>query len=106
MFLRKSASDISDPNAAPYCHTRLAQLSNAGSSVNPRSSVIGSNCVRPVDLRLELGSPPSRFSTTPVVRTRPDTFVRPGTYCPSHFTRKLKFLYGSKRVGLFGNSGM
>src|SRR5262249_14958836 len=56
-----------------------------------------SNSVRPGDLRLLLGSPPSRCLTTSVVRFSTLILLTPATYCPSHFRRNLKFLYGSKR---------
>ena len=60
--------------------------------VTPRSSVIASYSVRPGDLRLELGSPPSRCFTTSVVRFSALTLLTPATYWPSHLTRNLKFL--------------
>src|SRR3954463_2393099 len=103
MSLRKSASDTSDPSPAPKFQTLLAQRSNSGSYVTPRSSVIASNSVRPGAFRDELGSPPSRCFTTSVVRLSDETLLTPATYWPSHFTRNLKFLYGSKRVGLTVN---
>src|SRR5260370_33517333 len=58
---------------------------------------MGSNSFRPGDLRLVDGSPPSRWVTTCVVRLSPLTLLMPATYRPSHFTRNLKFLYGSFR---------
>src|SRR5271170_5858484 len=106
MSFRNSLSATSEPRLAPYIQTRFAQASNEVSSVRPRSSVMGSNCVSPGDLRLVEGSPPSRFSITPVTRVRPETRVTAGMYFPSHFTRNLKFLYGSRRVGLTVNSAM
>ena len=48
------------PKPAPKRQTLFAQFSNSGSWVTPRSSVIGPYSVRPGDLRLLLGSPPSR----------------------------------------------
>src|SRR2546426_11082139 len=98
--LRKSLSETSAPRPAPKFHTLLAHFSNSVSWVTPRSSVMGSYSVRPGDLRLLLGSPPSRCFTTSVVRFRPPTLLTPATYLPSHFTRNLKFLYGSKRFVL------
>jgi hypothetical protein len=56
--------------------------------------------VRPGDLRVLEGSPPSRCLTTSVVRLSELTLLTPATYLPSHLTRNLKFLYGSKRVAL------
>src|SRR3954468_1704466 len=97
MSLRKSASDTSAPRPDPKFQILLAHRSNSGSCVTPRSSVTGSNSVRPGDLRLDDGSPPSRCFTTSVVRLRLETLLTPATYRPSHFTRNLKFLYGSKR---------
>src|SRR5215467_6135381 len=61
---------------------------------------MASYSVRAGDLRLVLSSPPSRCLTTSVVFLRPLTLLTPATYLPSHFTRNLKFLYGSKRCGL------
>src|SRR5262245_31810767 len=61
---------------------------------------MASYSVRPGDLRLELGSPPSRCLTTSVVRLIDETLLTPATYLPSHLTRNLKFLYGSKRCVL------
>src|SRR6185312_127657 len=43
---------------------------------------------------------PSRCLTTSVVRLRELTLLTPSTYLPFHFTRNLKFLYGSRRSGL------
>src|SRR5213078_5306530 len=101
MSLRKSLSETSAPRPEPKFHTLLAHFSNSVSWVTPRSSVIASYSVRPGDLRLLLGSPPSRCLTTSVVRLRPVTLLTPATYLPSHLTRNLKFLYGSNRCGLF-----
>src|SRR3990172_1429324 len=98
--LRKSFSEVSAPRPDPKFQTLVAHLSNSRSWVTPRSSVIASYSVLPGDLRLLLGSPPSRCFTTSVVRLRPLTLLMPATYWPSHFTRNLKFLYGSKRCGL------
>src|SRR6267378_3800344 len=95
--LRKSLSELSEPSPAPKFHTLFAHCSNSLSCVTPRSSVIASYSVRPGDLRLLLGSPPSRCLTTSVVRLREPTLLTPATYLPSHLTRNLKFLYGSKR---------
>ena len=47
--------------------------------VTPRSSVIASYSVRPGDLRLLLGSPPSRCLTTSVVRFSALTLLTPAT---------------------------
>src|SRR5262249_49642007 len=88
---------------APKFHTLLAQRSNSGSWVTPRSSVIASNLVRPGDLWEVDGSPPSRCSTTSVERFSDPTLLTPATYRPSHFTRNLKFLYGSRRCELTVN---
>src|SRR5512134_1726699 len=103
MSFRKSLSETSAPRPEPKFHTLLAHFSNSVSCVTPRSIVMASNSVRPGDLRLELGSPPSRCLTTSVVRLRPPTLLTPATYLPSHFTRNLKFLYGSNRCGLTVN---
>src|SRR5919205_2508889 len=103
MSLRKSLSETSAPRPAPKFQTLLAHCSNSLSCVTPRSKVIASYSVRPGDLRLLEGSPPSRCLTTSVVRFRPVTLLTPATYLPSHLTRNLKFLYGSKRVGLTEN---
>src|SRR6185503_5076011 len=103
MSLRKSLSDVSRPSPEPKFQTLLAHFSNSVSCVTPRSSVIASYSVRPGDLRLLLGSPPSRCLTTSVVRLRPVTLLTPATYLPSHLTRNLKFLYGSNRCALTVN---
>src|SRR5918999_6547748 len=97
MSLRKSFREVSAPRPEPKFHTLLAHCSNSTSCVTPRSSVIASYSERPGDLRLLLGSPPLRWVTTSVVRFRAPTLLTPATYRPSHFTRNLKFLYGSKR---------
>src|SRR5277367_4273844 len=99
MSFRKSARDTSEPSPAPRSHTLLAHFSNSESCVTPRSSVIASYLVRAGDFREVLGSPPSRCSTMSVLRFKPPHLLMPATYLPSHFTRNLKFLYGSKRVG-------
>src|SRR6266480_755040 len=104
--LRKSFNETSAPRPLPKFHTLLAHFSNSVSCVTPRSSVMGSNSVRPGDLRLLLGSPPSRCSTTSVVRFSAVTLLTPATYRPSHFTRNLKFLYGSNRLALTLNCAM
>src|ERR1051325_1024063 len=104
--LRKSCNDTSAPKPLPKFHTLLAHFSNSVSCVTPRSSVMGSYSVRPGDLRLLLGSPPSRCLTTSVVRLSTPNLLTPATYRPSHLTRNLKFLYGSKRFGLTVNSAM
>src|SRR5262245_53282574 len=67
---------------------------------------MASYSVRPGDLRLLLGSPPSRCLTTSVVRLSMPTLLTPATYRPSHFTRNLKFLYGSNRCALTLNWAM
>src|SRR5918996_6210448 len=103
MSLRKSLSETSAPNPEPKFQTLFAHFSNSVSCVTPRSSVIASNSVRPGDFRLVLGSPPSRCRTTSVVRLRAFILLTPATYRPSHLTRNLKFLYGSKRLGLTVN---
>src|SRR4029453_12963508 len=103
MSFRKSLSEVSAPSPEPKFHTLLAHFSNSVSCVTPRSSVIGSNSVRPGDLRLLLGSPPSRCFTTSVVRLSAETLLTPATYRPSHLTRNLKFLYGSNRCALTVN---
>src|SRR5437879_7238027 len=100
MSLRKSLRETSDPRPAWKFHTLLAHCSNSLSWVTPRSRVMASNSVRPGDLRLLDGSPPSRCFTTSVVFFRPPILLTPATYLPSHFTRNLKFLYGSKRCVL------
>src|SRR5215203_3610003 len=43
-----------------------------------------------------LSLPPSLCSTTSVVRLRALTLLTPATSRPSHLTRNLKFLYGSR----------
>src|ERR1051325_7693519 len=106
MSLRKSFSDTSAPSPEPKFQTLFAHFSNSVSWVTPRSSVIASNLVRPGDLRLVLGSPPTRCSTISVVRLSAPTLEMPATYLPSHFTRNLKFLYGSKRCALTLNMAM
>src|SRR5262249_4218986 len=80
--------------------TLVAHSSKSVSCVTPRSNVIASYSVRPGDLRVLLGSPPSRCLTTSVVRFSPVTLLTPATYFPSHLMRNLKFLYGSYRCGL------
>src|SRR6185369_8027881 len=97
--LRKSFSETSDPRPDPRFQTLFAHFSNSVSWVTPRSSVIGSYSVLPGDLRLVDGSPPSRCLTTSVVRLRALILLTPATKRPSHFTRNLKFLYGSNRCG-------
>src|SRR5690242_477949 len=104
--LRKSRSETSAPSPAPNFQTLFAQVSNSRSCETPRSRVIASNSVRPGDLRLELGSPPSRCTTTAVVRRSADILLSPATYLPSHLILNLKFLYGSKRPGLTVNCAM
>src|SRR6266498_63343 len=106
MSLRKSLSDTSAPSPEPKFQTLFAHFSNSVSCVTPRSMVIASYSVRPGDLRLDDGSPPSRCFTTSVVRLSPVTLLTPATYLPSHFTRNLKFLYGSNRCGLTLNCAM
>src|SRR5689334_11448294 len=106
MSLRKSASDVSPPRPAPKFHTLLHHCSKSGSCVTPRSSVIASYSVRPGDLRLLLGSAPSRCLTTSVVRLSELTLLTPATVCLSQTTRNLKFLYGSNRVELALNWAM
>src|SRR5213082_1225729 len=102
MSLRKSLSETSAPRPEPKFHTLLAHFSNSVSWVTPRSSVIASYSVRPGDLRLLLGSPPSRCLTTSVVRLRPVTLLIPatGVVLPTKKTRNLKFLYGSNLCAL------
>src|SRR5205823_9362768 len=94
--------ETSLPRPEPKFQTLLAHCSKAGSCVTPRSSVIASYSVRPGDLRLLLGSPPSRCLTTSVLRLRPPTLLTPATNSglSPNFTRNLKFLYGSNRCGL------
>src|SRR6266851_714643 len=104
--LRKSLRETSAPRPALIAQTLFAHRSNSGSCVTPRSRVIASNLLRPGDLRPVLGSPPSRCSTTSVVRFRALHLLTPATYLPSHFSRNLKFLYGSKRWGLTLNCAM
>src|SRR5215207_9576771 len=99
MSLRKSLSEVSDPRPEPKFQTLFAHFSNSVSCVTPRSSVTASYFVRPGDLLVVLGLPPSRCSTSSVERLRADTLLTPATYRPSHRTRNLKFLYGSKRFG-------
>src|SRR5256885_16284584 len=101
--LRKSVSETSCPKPTLCCQTLLAHCSKSLSWVTPRSIVIASYSVRPGDLRLLEGSPPSRCFTTSVVRFSVLTLLTPATYLPSHFTRNLKFLYGSKRCALTVN---
>src|SRR5215472_18261583 len=101
--LRKSLSETSAPSPAPRLHTLFAHFSNSVSWVTPRSSVIASYSVRPGDFRELDGSPPSRCFTTSVERFSVPTLLTPATYLPSHLTRNLKFLYGSKRVALTVN---
>src|SRR5215467_13276429 len=103
MSFRKSFRDTSAPRPAPKFHILLAHFSNSVSWVTPRSSVIASYSVRPGDLRELDGSPPSRCFTTSVERFNVPTLLTPATYLPSHLTRNLKFLYGSKRVALTVN---
>src|SRR6266542_5648060 len=100
MSLRKSWSETSAPSPAPKFQTLFAHCSKSMSWVTPRSSVIASYSVRPGDFLLLDGSPPSRCLTTSVVRFSAPTLLTPATERPSHFTRNLKFLYGSKRCGL------
>src|SRR6266540_2229507 len=106
MSLRKSASETSEPSPEPKFHTLFAHCSNSTSCVTPRSSVIASYFDRPGDLRDVLGSPPSRCSMTSVVRLSAEHLLTPATYFPSHLTRYLKVLYGSKRLGLTVNWAM
>src|SRR5262249_60665171 len=100
---RKPLRHASLPGPAPKFPTLLAHFSNSVSWVPPRSSVIASNSVRPGDFRELDGSPPSRCLTTSVDRFNVPTLLTPATYLPSHLTRNLKFLYGSKRVALTVN---
>src|SRR5215217_1649162 len=106
MSLRKSFKDTWAPRPAPKSQTLLAHLSNSVSCVTPRSSVIASYSLRPGDLRLLLGSPPSRCLTTSVVRFSTPTLLMPATYRPSHLSRNRKFLYGSKRWALTLNGAI
>ena len=79
MSLRKSFSDTSAPRPEPKFQTLFAHFSNSVSWVTPRSSVIASYSVRPGDLRVLLGSPPSRCFTTSVVRLSAPTLLTPAT---------------------------
>src|SRR3977135_1967570 len=97
MSLRKSFSETSVCGAPLSCQTLLGHCAHSTSCVTPRSRVIASNSVRPGDLRLLEGSPPSRCFTTSVVRLRVPTLLTPATYRPSHLTLNLKFLYGPNR---------
>src|SRR6266542_4062914 len=109
MSLRKSFSETSLPEPAPVvpiCHTLFIHLANSGSWETPCSMLKASYSVRPGDLRLVLGSPPSRCLTTSVVRFRALIFEMPATYFPSHLRRNLKFLYGSNRDVLTANVAM
>src|SRR5271165_980071 len=106
MSLRKDASETSEPAVLPSDQTKLAQSSNSGSCVTPRSRVMASYSLRPGDLRLDEGSPPSRWVTTCVVRLSTLTLLTPATYLPPHLRRNLKFLYGSKRWALTVNSAI
>src|SRR5436190_10197242 len=99
MSFRKSFSETSAPRPEPKFQTLLAHFSNSVSWVTPRSRVTASNSVRPGDLRVLLGSPPSRCFTTSVVRLSEPTLLTPATYRPSHLILNLKFLYGSNRCG-------
>src|ERR1035437_1939257 len=103
MSFRKSFRDTSYPKPASRFQILFAHFSKSLSWVTPRSRVIGSYVVRPGDFRAELGSPPYRCSTVSVVFFRGLILLTPSTYFPSHFTRNLKFLYGSNRVGLTVN---
>src|SRR5438552_4176682 len=104
--LRKSLRETSEPSATPRFQTFRAHCSNSTSWVTPRSRTMASYSVRPGDLRLLLGSPPSRCLTTSVVRLSMPTLLTPATYRPSHLTRNLKFLYGSNRCALTLNWAM
>src|ERR1700755_3641561 len=106
MFFRVLASDTSEPRLAPKFHTSPAQSWKFMSCVSPRSSVIASYFERPGDLSDIDGSPPLRCSTTSVVRFMPLTLLTAATYCPSHLSLNLKFLYGSRRVGFAGKIAM
>src|SRR5688500_20255064 len=100
MSLRKSFNETSAPRPEPKFHTLFDHFSNSVSCVTPRSSVIGSNSVRPGDLRLVLGSPPSRCLTASVVRLSALTLLTPATTTLSHRTLNLKVLYGSNRLAV------
>src|SRR5690349_4396913 len=76
---------------------RFAQFSNSRSWVTPRSSVTGSNFQIVGDTRTVLGSPPSRWELTSVVRRSSEHLLQPATYLPSHLILNFMFLYGSKR---------
>src|ERR1017187_7104403 len=104
--LRKSFNETSEPRPLPKFQTLLAHFSNSVSWVTPRSSVMASYSVRPGDLWLLLGSPPSPKRMTSVERRGGVTLEKPATYFPSHLTRNLKFLYASNRLGLAGNIAM
>src|SRR5437879_7617292 len=106
MSLRKSLSETSAPRPEPKFQTLLAHFSNSVSWVTPRSRVIGSYSVRPGDLRLLLGSPPSRCLTPSVLRFTPPTLLIPATYFLSHLTRYLKLLYGPNGCGFRLNSAI
>src|SRR4028118_2095534 len=93
--LRKSLRETSEPSPEAKFQTLLAHFSNSRSCVTPRSTVMASYSVRPGDLRVVEGSPPSRCLTTSVVRLSAPTLLTPATYLPSHLIRNLKFLYGS-----------
>src|ERR1039457_490526 len=67
---------------------------------------MASYSVRPGDLWLLLGSPPSWDWVTSGEGRRGLTFEMPATYFPSHLTRNLKFLYAANRLGLAGNIAM
>ena len=71
--------ETSLPAPAVKFHTLLAHFSNSASCVTPRSSVMASYSVRPGDLRLLLGSAPSRCLTTSVVRLSPPILLTPAT---------------------------
>ena len=94
MSLRKSLSETSAPSPAPKFQTLLAHCSNSLSCVTPRSSVIASYSVRPGDLRLLLGSPPSRCLTTSVVRLSALTLLTPGDVFAVPFDAELEVLVG------------
>src|ERR1700730_696715 len=96
MSFLKSTIDVSRWD--PSFQTLFAHSSNARSWVTPRSSVMGSNLVRPGDFSSIPGWPPSLCSTTSVDRTKALTRSTPATYWPSHLTLNLKLLYGSLRM--------